>query len=391
MAMRASLVELAAADIQLHPAEAAALVSTLCRRSARGELHGIPSPGIIRLTSDGDVLVEGPTTTGEAGVARMAQLLSDLLPPFDAAPEFRASGGLRLVVARALGAIDLPPYESLEDFSSALDRFAAPDLPATARCLFRAWEEKRRRAGASPAQLTISDVRRARRATGLTLDDISAVAEVPAAELRQLEWGDFRAWPRTADGRARIVRYARAAGLDEQVVLSIAWPMVERLSSSIDSRPAAVNALVPSGPQALTRVEPKRRRRGSGFWLPWIAAVAAMVLLAVTTIALVRKQTAPAPDSVAAERIVPEATVPLAVAEPEPPPAAQPEPQENTPPPVVRAVARSSAPPAKTVRHAGKPAAAKSAAKPAAGKQGQTRRQRTHAFFGKELFRIVFR
>jgi len=215
MMMRASLVELAAADVQLHPAEAAALVSSLCRRSARGELRGTPSPGIIRLTSDGDVVIEGPTTTGDAGVTRMAQLLADLLPPFDAPAEFRASGGLRLVVARALGTIDLPPYESLEDFSNALDRFAAPDLPASARSLFRTWEEKRRRSAASTAPLTISDVRRARRATGLTLDDISAVAEVPVTELRRLEWGDFRKWPRTADGRARIVRYARAAGLDE--------------------------------------------------------------------------------------------------------------------------------------------------------------------------------
>lgn len=389
MTMRASLVELAAADIQLHPAEAAALVSSLCRRSARGELRGIPSPGIIRLTSDGDVVVEGPTTTGDAGVTRMAQLLSDLLPPLDAPSEFRASGGLRLVLARALGTLDLPPYESLEDFSSALDRFAAPDLPATARCLFRTWEEKRRRAGASDAPLTISDVRRARRATGLTLEDIAVVAEVPPSELRKLEWGDLRRWPRTADGRARIVRYARAAGLDEQVVLSIAWPMVEQLSTLTDPRPIVTNALVPSGPQMLAPVHAARRRANAAVWVPWMVAIAALVLLAVATIALVRKEIAPAPPvSVAAERVLPEAPVTLAPTEPEPPPAAEPGPPID-PAPVVRTVSHTTTlSPAKTVRPA-----KSGAGRPAAGKAPQTRRggERGHSFFGKELFRIVIR
>ena len=40
-------------------------------------------------------------------------------------------GGLKLIVARALGTLDLPPYGSLEAFVEALDRFAATD-PAAA-------------------------------------------------------------------------------------------------------------------------------------------------------------------------------------------------------------------------------------------------------------------
>src|SRR4051812_13360021 len=167
MTTRASLAELAAADVRLHPAEAVALVASLCRRQSAGELRGVPSPGIIRLTRDGDVVVEGPITTGEGDVARMARLLSDMLPGFGAAAEVRPSGGLRLVIERALGTLDLPPYESVEEFRAALDRFAAPDLRASVRCLVRAWEEKRRIAEVGSAPLTISDVRRARRATGL--------------------------------------------------------------------------------------------------------------------------------------------------------------------------------------------------------------------------------
>src|SRR4029077_16219375 len=227
MTTRASLAELASADIQLHPAETVALVAALCRRQALGELRGMPSPGIIRLTRDGDVVVEGPVTTGDGVVQRMAALVSDLLPGFDAPPELRASGGLRLVIARALGTLDLPAYDSIGDFADALDRFAAPDLRASVRCLFRSWEERRAAVEPAPGPLTISDVRRARRATGLTLEEIATTAHVPAPQLRELEWGYFRHWPRNEEGRDRIARYARAAGLDEVVVFAIAWPMVE--------------------------------------------------------------------------------------------------------------------------------------------------------------------
>src|SRR4029078_12147975 len=114
MTLRASLAELAPADISLHPADAVALVSSLCRRVARGELRGVPSPGIIRLTRDGDVVVEGAFTTRDAEVARMAQLLADILPGFDASPELRASGGLRLRAAGALCPGDPAPVPPLE-------------------------------------------------------------------------------------------------------------------------------------------------------------------------------------------------------------------------------------------------------------------------------------
>ena len=65
---------------------------------------------------------------------------------------------------------------------------------------------------ASRPELTISDIRRARRATGLSLDDLSAVADVPAARLRELEWGYLRNWRADEEARAHVVRYARAAG-----------------------------------------------------------------------------------------------------------------------------------------------------------------------------------
>jgi hypothetical protein len=332
MTARVSLAELAGAEIHLHPAEAVAIVAELCRRQSHGELRGVPSPGTIRLSADGDVLVEGPIpAAGAAGsIARMAQLLSDMLPGFDAAPQLRARGGLRLVIARALGTVDLPPYDSLADFSAALDRFAAGDLHECARGLVRAFERRTSNPAAPREPLTISDVRRARRATGLTLDDIASVADVPASELRALEWGDLRAWPRTAVGRDRIFRYARAAGLDEQIVFSVVWPLIDESPAIVDavpvtvrqassaSSPQAAQALVPARAPALVPIEqpkpaPPTDRR---VWIAWGVAAVALVLLAMTVIALARERalrTLPPPAPVRAARVE---VIPLSAAEP---------------------------------------------------------------------------
>jgi hypothetical protein len=140
MTARVSLVELASAGLILHSAEAAVIVVEVCRQYSHGLVPGIPSAPVIRLTSDGCVVAEGPITTDHPPLAKAAHLLNDLLPPFGAPPAYRVPGGLRLVVARALGALGLPAFESLDDFSRAVARFAADDLTSTALNLFRAWE-----------------------------------------------------------------------------------------------------------------------------------------------------------------------------------------------------------------------------------------------------------
>jgi hypothetical protein len=262
MTSRVSLTELAAAGIRLRPAEAVTLVAEVCRQHAAGKLRGIPSPSVVRLTRDGAVVAEGPVPTTRDAVKSAAQLLNVLVGGFDAPPEYRASGGLQIVLARALGTLDLPPYDSLDEFCGALGRFAAFDVAETAGDLFRDWVRTRMPSEATAAPLTISDVRRARRATGLTLQDIAAVAGVPAARLRDLEWGDVRKWRADAEGRAHVVRYARAAGLDDKLVLSIAWPMIEEAFARADQEGALVTALVPAGPQQIapaTSVAPRGR------------------------------------------------------------------------------------------------------------------------------------
>jgi hypothetical protein len=364
MTTRVSLAELAAADIQLRPAEAVAFVVEVCRQYTSGELSGIPSPGIIRVSRDGEIVVQGPMTTDDASVARAAHLLNDLLPDFDAAADYRASGGLRLVIARALGTLDLPPYATLDEFGAALGRFAVPDLPATARTLFRAWEEARavRRPAVAAASLTISDIRRARRATGLSLDDLSAVADVPAARLRELEWGYILNWRADDAGRSDVVRYARAAGLDEQIVLSIVWPMIEEASTSVEVEEQPVTALVPSGPQALVTTDPVVRRRTRSGLASWSLAAVAAALLALATFAITVNR-------------VEEAGAVQAQASNAPALSRDVRPTETSAAPVSAGASRPSA-----ARQGGRPASPQRRSAP-----------RNRPFFGRELFRIVIR
>ncbi|HET7697207.1 MAG TPA: hypothetical protein VFK57_15955 [Vicinamibacterales bacterium] len=141
MTNRVSLAELASAQIRLRPAEAVAIVSEICRQNLARVLPGIPSPGVIRLLRDGGIAIEGPVRASHDDVAGAATLLNALLPGFDAAPEFRASGALRLLIARALRTLDLPPFESLEDLTVALARFTTLDARETAAALFRTWED----------------------------------------------------------------------------------------------------------------------------------------------------------------------------------------------------------------------------------------------------------
>ena len=375
MTPRISLAELTAADIQLRPAEAVAIVSEMCRRCTRGELRGMPTAGVVRITRDGDVVVEGPMNTGN-DVEHAGDLLNELLAGFDSTPEYRASGGLRLVIARALGSLDLPPYASLEEFCAALDRFSSDDVTAVARALYytyergRATRELMRR---EQAALTISDIRRARRATGLTLEDVATVAEVPATQLRELEWGYMRNWRADESGRGQVIRYARAAGLDEGLVLSIAWPMIEDAASA----PSVVvnelqTALVPSGPQVIVLPHRAPACQPRTRYLRVAAAAVGVVLLALATIFALAE------------------VVPAAPAAPAGPPAAavQIGDSRGAAPPVTIVAAPervNPAPAAKPVATRRSPAAA---AVPAKRRPSQ---QKKPSFFQREVVRFVFR
>jgi Helix-turn-helix domain/WD40-like Beta Propeller Repeat len=255
-----SLAELAGAE-PLRPVHAVTIVHAIIARITAGTIAGVPSPQVIRLSADGRITVEGPIAADARTVWHAAHLLSTLLPGFEVrgSQSERVPGALRLVIARALGTLDLPAYTALEAFGSDLVRFAAPDPVA---CLRELVSSRLATAENLPAvtvnepaantpTLTISDIRRARRATGLTLAEISVRTGIPAPLLCELEWGYLDHWPAPTVSRRLMLRYARTAGLDEQLVLNVAWPLLqERIRERDQSRDVAVvDAVVVEEPQ----------------------------------------------------------------------------------------------------------------------------------------------
>ncbi|MFL6280172.1 MAG: helix-turn-helix domain-containing protein, partial [Vicinamibacterales bacterium] len=227
----------------LRPVQAVTIVHEIIARIGAGTIAGVPSPQIIRVSLTGRMSVEGPIAADAHTVGHAAHLLSTLLPGFDKSSPVgvlnnaneRVPGALRLVIARASRTLDVPPYLSLAAFGADLSRFASPDVEGCIRELVathqkaRAGDRVEHIGEGAPADqpLTISDIRRARRATGLTLSDLSTRTGIPSSLLCELEWGYLDHWPAPAVSRRLMVRYAQSAGLDEQLVLDVAWPLLE--------------------------------------------------------------------------------------------------------------------------------------------------------------------
>jgi predicted transcriptional regulator len=230
-----SLAELAAAE-PLRPVQAVTIVHEIIVRIGAGTIAGVPSPQIIRLSETGRMSVEGPIAADAHTVGHAAHLLSTLLPSFDKRSHERVPGALRLVIARGTRSLDVPPYRSIEAFGADLARFASHDPEACIREIVSTRQKRRNvddasvpvSAAAAVHSLTISDIRRARRATGLTLADLSSRTGIPASLLCELEWGYLDHWPAPPLARRMMARYAESAGLDEQLVLDVAWPLLEQ-------------------------------------------------------------------------------------------------------------------------------------------------------------------
>jgi Helix-turn-helix domain/WD40-like Beta Propeller Repeat len=281
------LADLSAAGVRLRPYESVTLVRELALQAARGDLAGVPSAHVIRLSAQGTISVEGPVGAGGRSIVRAAQLLESLLPSADAGAQFRVPGGLKLVVARALGTLDVPPFPSLEAFADALSRFAATDPAAMVTNLVVIWSDSvgsRVSGGAaqvpdasssahvepfiaprpmdsrgpSGAHLTVSDIRRARRATGAPLAQIAERSRIPVSLLRQLEWGYLANWPAGQYGRTQLIRYARASGLDEQLVLLAIGPLLEAAETrqALLVHKPPVPALIAAAPPKEMPIEP---------------------------------------------------------------------------------------------------------------------------------------
>jgi helix-turn-helix protein/WD40 repeat protein len=247
-----SVADLAAAGVRIRPSDAVTIVRLLALQAIRGELPGVPSAHVIRLCASGAVAIEGPVAAaGGRPVQRAAQLLAALLPQSrkaaaDAMP-------LDRIIAGALDAGYASLYPSLQEFADALAPFGAQDPEEAIRALVAIWKEVAvpratddgqtgeggevpaeneldandgLAAGVSGNRPSISDMRRARRATGLSLQEVSKRSRIPVSLLRQLEWGYLVNWPVGLYARTQLVRYARAAGLDRQFVLHAVWPLI---------------------------------------------------------------------------------------------------------------------------------------------------------------------
>ena len=183
METRTSVIELHNAALSLRADEAVAIVQQLINSSpdpadASGEEpFGPPSLRNVYLAEDGVVTCHACQAT--PAVAEMAIFLQQMLPP--GTP--RVSGALRYTIARALHDVDAPPFDSIRDFSAALERFESGDRIAVVRTLVA-------------------------RATGVALDRLRGSRE----DRRRLmpSSSDFRRELRAAD--ARYYELATASG-----------------------------------------------------------------------------------------------------------------------------------------------------------------------------------
>jgi len=121
--MSTSIAECRAAGVVFEADEAAAiaqqLITSLRDPLNTDELHapyGPPSTENVFLEDDGSVACRGCRMTPV--VSEVAIFLEDLLPP--GSP--RVPGGFRYTMARALLNVDVPPFDSVEDFSRDLAR-----------------------------------------------------------------------------------------------------------------------------------------------------------------------------------------------------------------------------------------------------------------------------
>ncbi|HEX4567855.1 MAG TPA: hypothetical protein VH138_14560 [Vicinamibacterales bacterium] len=103
-------------NVTLETDEAVALVQSVVSSG------GVPSPENIEIDTSG--VARCRSTRGQPTVPALASLLHRLLPATGVA------AALRYTVARGIGAVEAPPFSSVQDFSHALSRFERRDRAA---------------------------------------------------------------------------------------------------------------------------------------------------------------------------------------------------------------------------------------------------------------------
>src|SRR5687767_678740 len=120
------LARLLEEGVRLQRYEALAIARELIARR-----EGVPTISNVQLSSDGSATCID--TSGAPEVHHVAAFLQELLPSTMA----QVPAALRYTVARGLGAVEAPPFESLEAFSESLARFEAGDHHGTIRAFLQ--------------------------------------------------------------------------------------------------------------------------------------------------------------------------------------------------------------------------------------------------------------
>jgi hypothetical protein len=142
-AMKLTYADIAARDVRLTSAEAAALVLAAARALESAGARGVPPAERILLNSDGRVVLEDVSDAAGDETVRvrcLGELLEQLLGLHRDAAQAPGRAGvpgpLLLMLARATGAIDAP-RPSYTEFRRALARFATPGDTALASLFWR--------------------------------------------------------------------------------------------------------------------------------------------------------------------------------------------------------------------------------------------------------------
>jgi hypothetical protein len=229
------LAHLLARGVRLQPHEAIAIGQELI-----GRRSGIPAVANVQLGSDGTAACA--VADGTPSVSDIASLLDTLLPPGAS----RVPAPLRYAIARGLRAVEAPPFESLDDFSRALQRFEAGDRHEVVRSLLKRVAAAPRPAPA-PRTLTVPAPRPA------PAPDL-AVADPLDLELRPASATIPVPSPRRRPGGAAVAVFASfAAGFALMEFIGDPSPPItpdESVSAS-----AAGSASAPAAPTTAAAVE----------------------------------------------------------------------------------------------------------------------------------------
>lgn len=221
-------------------------------------------PGIrdLRLERGGTVSWHaGHALPARAVIPAMGALLTALLRHNGARSSVPA--GLMYLLVRSTHDPSLAPFIGLEELITALGRFAPLSTEAALDSLVARYTIARAGLPEIDSTSTVSDIRRLRRAGGVSLATISKDTGIPLSLLRELEWGVYVNWPAVhADGSVRA--YALRAGLDPELTLNV----VAREREESERVPAPVRPAL----QAVSEAGPLSRRM-----LPW-AAIATLAL-----------------------------------------------------------------------------------------------------------------